>query len=937
MNVGHYRLIAHQGPGYPGDWYEAEDESVGRRVRVLTLCNEDRATPAWERMQRRLRILEQLKHSSAVPLVELNLDAKKPYAVLLEPRGVPLDEVLRRREHWPEHSVLVLGRGLASVLESAHRLGLQHGRLEPSEIWLDEIGEPSLCFGGAGEWGSQDDVYALGMILFRLVHGMNVTAPAIRSGFDELREVESLADLIELMRAEEPEARPTSAEVHVWFRNLIGDSDHHHDIGSTLYGEAPPRLEPTKHPVQRRLGRFRVMEKLGEGGIGVVYRGEDSVDGQPVALKVLHPHHLQSKHIVRRFQKEARLLAEIRSPYVCRLIEFNEDGGQCFLAMEYLEGQTLGAVLDRKPLLRERDALTLAADAARALGEAHRRGIVHRDLKPDNLIVSPTTATYLLASSDGRFSETLGVKLCDFGLARHVEQTATLAMTHAEVPLGTPLYMAPEQAGAGDITPRSDVYALGVMLFQMLTGRTPFQANTIAGLIAKHAHEEAPSVHDLNPALSPALGLVVQKALAKNPLARYADADEFLLDLDRLLRGEPTNLAVHPALPAFEPGDVLHYDWSWELKASPEQLWPHVSNTERLNREVGLPAAEYTTQVGATAAATLGPRIDRFGTFRKLGVTNTWQEHPFEWIEGRRMGVLREYREGIFKWLVTVTELLPRAGGGTTLHHRVRILPRGLLGRVAAALEVGYKGRRAVDRVYRRIDAFLTGTPQSAAVDPFSARADKPVSDAGTFHRLVDQLAARGVAPRVAEGLVEYFLKAPEQEIARLRPIALAERLGLDEGAVIDACLIAAHEGILEVLWDILCPRCRIASAIEETMKSIKSHGYCEACHLDFELDFANSVEMILRVHPSLRKSELKTYCIGGPSHSRHVVAQVRVAAGERLELALELPEGSYRLRGPQLPYAVEVRVHPEARAVRGELRLVRGPGADFPRTFRTG
>ena len=120
-------------------------------------------------------------------------------------------------------------------------------------------------------------------------------------------------------------------------------------------------------------------------------------------------------------------------------------------------------------------------------------------------------------------------------------------------------------------------------------------------------------------------------------------------------------------------------------------------------------------------------------------------------------------------------------------------------------------------------------------------------------------------------------------------------------------------------------------------MRNIRSHGRCEACNLDFELDFANSVEMIFRVHPHLRSSELGVYCVGGPAHSPHVAAQVRLAAAERLELTMNLSEGSYRLRGPQLPYSLEFRVHPDARASRGELLLAGGRAPDFPRTFRTG
>ncbi len=130
------------------------------------------------------------------------------------------------------------------------------------------------------------------------------------------------------------------------------------------------------------------------------------------------------------------------------------------------------------------------------------------------------------------------------------------------------------------------------------------------------------------------------------------------------------------------------------------------------------------------------------------------------------------------------------------------------------------------------------------------------------------------------------------------------------------------------MLWDILCPMCRISSGIVETLRALKEHGHCEACQVDFDLDFARSVEMIFRIHPEIRGAETGIYCIGGPAHSPHVVAQVRVAAGERVDLELTLTEGAYRVRGPQLPYAIEFQVEPGAFLTRWSLRVP----ADFAR-----
>jgi class 3 adenylate cyclase len=175
------------------------------------------------------------------------------------------------------------------------------------------------------------------------------------------------------------------------------------------------------------------------------------------------------------------------------------------------------------------------------------------------------------------------------------------------------------------------------------------------------------------------------------------------------------------------------------------------------------------------------------------------------------------------------------------------------------------------------------------------------------------------------------------QDVSRIRPLALADRLGVDPEPFVDACLHAAREGLLVLLWDVLCPLCRIPSQIKDTLRELREHGHCEACNLDFKLDFTSSVEMIFRVHPEIRNAELGVYCIGGPVHFPHVVSQVRVAPEERIELPLGLTEGAYRFRGPQLPYAIDFRVHPQARATHWELSLGHGPSSELPRTLKTG
>jgi class 3 adenylate cyclase len=506
-------------------------------------------------------------------------------------------------------------------------------------------------------------------------------------------------------------------------------------------------------------------------------------------------------------------------------------------------------------------------------------------------------------------------------------------MTHAGAILGTPYYMAPEQcSGKKEIDARTDVYALGATLFHLLAGRPPFVAPTQLTVLGMHCNEPPPRLQSLNPAVSDGVCQLVAKCLEKAPDDRYPNAGALLNEIERILRGEPSSLAVHPRLPQCDPDKLINYDWVWELEAPPEQLWPHVSNTERVNRAAGISAVQFSTQNEPDKG------VRRFGQFRKAGILAAWEEHPFEWIEARRMGVLREYSSGPFKWMVSIVELSQRPGGGTTLTHRVRIEPHGLVGRTVAAVEVGIRGYRTVDKLYRRIDAAVTGKlGRDGMADPFEE--PPPLSGArrSRLESLLDRLGECGLEPVVVERLGEFLALAPPQEVARIRPLALARRLGLDPEHTAAACLHGAREGLLVLLWDILCPVCRIPSDVKETLKALQSHGRCEACNLDFELDFANSVEMIFRAHPEVRDSELGVYCIGGPAHSPHVAAQVRVATGERIELDLRLPEGAYRLRGPQLPFVFDFRVLPAAPVSRFEANLGRGPDDTWPRALKAG
>ena len=214
------------------------------------------------------------------------------------------------------------------------------------------------------------------------------------------------------------------------------------------------------------------------------------------------------------------------------------------------------------------------------------------------------------------------------------------------------------------------------------------------------------------------------------------------------------------------------------------------------------------------------------------------EEHPYEWVEPRRMGVLREYSQGPFVWLVSVVELMPRPGGGTTLVHRLRPGAEHLEDPRRVAMG---GGRRPAQEPGERLSPHRRdrqgpgpAAGSIAAVDPFEEPARLPAPRRLRLDRLLDRLAERGVDAAVVERLGEHLARGSAQEVARIRPLALAERFGLDPDQVVAACLHGAREGLLELHWDLLCPVCRISCQVTDTLRAIAEHAHCVACHLDF-------------------------------------------------------------------------------------------------------
>jgi len=266
-----------------------------------------------------------------------------------------------------------------------------------------------------------------------------------------------------------------------------------------------------------QLGDFRLVRKLGAGGMGAVYLAHQISLDRPVALKVLFKHLASNQNFIERFYREARILARLDHPHIVRGYSVGCEKGWHYYAMEYIEGGSLQSWLKKLRKLSIGDALYITIVCAEALGYAHENNIVHRDIKPDNILITPKGV----------------IKLADMGLAKALDED--LSLTQSGVGAGTPYYMAPEQArDAKHVDRRSDIYSLGCMLYTLITGEVPFKGNTTLDLLRAKEEGKFPPARRLNPDVPEKLDLIIDKMMAKNPEHRYQTCAELLVDLRNL-------------------------------------------------------------------------------------------------------------------------------------------------------------------------------------------------------------------------------------------------------------------------------------------------------------------------------------------------------------------------------------------------------------------
>ncbi len=305
----------------------------------------------------------------------------------------------------------------------------------------------------------------------------------------------------------------------------------------------PRTLSPAARTVPGEViaERYELEELVGTGGMSTVYRARDQLLERYVALKVLHPHYADDEEYVERFRREARSVAQLSHPHIVTVIDRGKDGGQQFIVFEYVDGENLKQFVERTGPLPTRRAVELALEIADALAFAHEHGLVHRDVKPQNILLTP----------DG------DAKVTDFGIARSLDVEHGLTQTGTV--LGTSNYLSPEQASGKATTASTDVYSLGVVVYELLTAEVPFPGDNFVAVAMKHINEPAPDLLEKRPDVPLRLAAAVDRAMEKDPDRRFPTMDQFAWELRQCLAeldtpdAERTVIAQSPVLRESRP------------------------------------------------------------------------------------------------------------------------------------------------------------------------------------------------------------------------------------------------------------------------------------------------------------------------------------------------------------------------------------------------
>jgi class 3 adenylate cyclase len=336
----------------------------------------------------------------------------------------------------------------------------------------------------------------------------------------------------------------------------------------------------------------------------------------------------------------------------------------------------------------------------------------------------------------------------------------------------------------------------------------------------------------------------------------------------------------------------FHYRWEFDLQSSPEQLWPLVSDTNRFNRDTGVPSVEAIGESRGNIRRRL-----RLTTF---GIPIEWEEQPFEWVRPERFAVVRRYAKGPIAELRVLATLAPiETPGGTKLTYEVWATPKNLLGQLAIPIQIGIISRRRFARAFREYDKVA----QADLASPAPAAAEVKFAPGGRarLRELGERLAIDDCRAELVALLVDHIAGADDFALARIRPYELARKWQKPRREILELCFQATRVGMLDLQWNLICPMCRGGEA-KDSLDELSRNVHCEGCNIDFDVNFEQSVELTFHPNASIRHVEVDTFCVGGPQVTPHIIAQQLLPAGSQRAVPIKLVPGRYRLRTMNLP-----------------------------------
>lgn len=545
-----YKIIESLGDNQYSHFYRAQDKD-GQRAVILQVIDVDGLAFNEDTYVELELLHNKLKLANLEFVLSLIRIEKGEHLVLVyADTGISPIEVgpQHKKALSPEESIAYL-RQVTQMLLAGFEMEIEHQDLSSANLF--RASQEKVLLAGFGlssalnlepklhqsvhhpvnDTGSavQKNIYGLGVLLYEMLTGdvpdmvdvegkrkpdadvsVSVVLPNLPSEAD---------DLIEKCLSINPQDRPHDYEAF-----LMGLDEVEAGL---LEGDRVSSIGIEDALVGHTLGPYRLVERFGQGGMATVYKGYEAALDRYVAIKVLPQIFSKDPDFVKRFQTEARAVAQLNHPNIVPIYHSGEHDGIAYIAMQFVEGGTLKQKRGEK--LDPEKAVSLLLPVVRALEFAHQRGIIHRDVKPSNVLLA-----------EGGWP-----MLADFGLARMM--SATSRLTQSGVGMGTPMYMSPEQGQGVNVDHRTDIYALGIMLYEMLTGDVPFRADTPMAIIIKHMTAPMPIPRDVNPSISAVLERIILKATSKEPVDRYQDAADLALALEDALSDLQARPYVAPA------------------------------------------------------------------------------------------------------------------------------------------------------------------------------------------------------------------------------------------------------------------------------------------------------------------------------------------------------------------------------------------------------